>query len=447
LSTTNQTNNPNSSLHILHVIPGLTRERGGPSAVVQALVKHQVAAGHAVTVLTTDQGARRGEQPVELAAAARVCRLAVRGPDRVAYAAGFRKAASDEIRAADIVHVHSIFTYPVHITLRLARRAGVPLVLRPCGMLDRYSLRRSWAAKGAYLQMWGRMVRRACTAWHYTSANEAAQSWPWEPIRHFVLPNGVDPAEFAVDGAAARAAVRQRWPDIGDAPYALFLGRLHRKKRLDLLLEAFAQAAPAGCKLVVAGPGAIAECGMRNADLPIADCGLRIADSQAGQDPQSEIHNPQLPAAEKGTGIISADGSAVEDTVRRAEMKPVPFSAVVRIGMVGGADKANLLAAARLFVLPSEHENFGIAALEALAAGTPVLLSPHVDLAADATAAGFGAVAPLDVRTWAEQLSERLRQPEDEEKRRATRAWVAEHYAWEKIAARLEAEYERVLQR
>ena len=49
---------------------------------------------------------------------------------------------------------------------------------------------------------------------------------------------------------------------------------------------------------------------------------------------------------------------------------------VVRLGLVTGNEKVLLLAGASLFALPSEHENFGIAPLEALAAGTPVLLSP-----------------------------------------------------------------------
>ncbi len=53
-------------MSILHVIPGLTHERGGPSAVLEALVRHQVDLGHRVVVLATDQGRRHGEQPTEL---------------------------------------------------------------------------------------------------------------------------------------------------------------------------------------------------------------------------------------------------------------------------------------------------------------------------------------------------------------------------------------------
>src|SRR5262249_49775172 len=159
-------------------IPGLTRERGGPTSVIQALVHHQVEAGHDVTVLTTDQGARNGEWAVELHPGAEVMRLAVWGPDRIAYAPGFGQLVRRQLRVSDVVHVHSLFTYPIHVVLRAAAVAGVPVVLRPCGLLHRYSLGQSRWQKRGYLAMWGRMVRKACNAWHYTSEQEATGSWP-----------------------------------------------------------------------------------------------------------------------------------------------------------------------------------------------------------------------------------------------------------------------------
>jgi glycosyltransferase involved in cell wall biosynthesis len=379
-------------MNILHVIPGLTRERGGPSAVVEALARHQVARGHRVTVLTTDQGLRNGEHATDLADTIPLERLAVRGPDRLAYAPRFRAAARSLVRASDLVHVHSIFTYPVHVTLREAAAAGVPVVLRPCGLLHRYSLRRSRWVKRAYLGLWGRMVRRACAAWHYTSAEESAQSWPHDGGPRFVLPNGIDPERFAVDRDGARRAVARRWPAPGDSPYVLFLGRLHPKKRPGLLVEAFLAGAPREFKLVVAGP------------------------DEAGLWPG-----------------LSA----------RLLRQPAAAGRVLFVGPVSGPDKVDLLAGAALFALPSEHENFGVAALEALAAGTPVLLSPHVDLAGAAVAAGVGRTAPLCAEKWAARLGRLLAEPGDLAAMAGrARAWVGEHYAWGRIADELLERYQ-----
>jgi glycosyltransferase involved in cell wall biosynthesis len=379
-------------MNIVHVIPGLTRERGGPPMVVQALVHHQVEAGHRVAILTTDQGLRNGEHDVELHPDASLVRAAVRGPDRLAYSPRFRSLVREQLRSCDIVHVHSIFTYPVHVALREAVSAGVPLILRPCGLLHRYSLRRSARVKAVYLTCWGSMVRSSCGAWHYTSEQEATDSWPGDASRQFILPNGIEPEEFAVDREGALRRVAERWPALAGRPFVLFLGRLHPKKRLDVLLSAFLQAAPPEFRLVVAGPD---------------ECGLwaGLCDRELSERSQAER--------------------------------------VVRMGTIQGSEKADLVAAARLFALPSEHENFGIAALEALAAGTPVLLSTGVDLGREVARAGFGEPVPVHVDEWRERLAAILQFPADDSSN-DRRRWVAEHYSWERIAAKLESHYQQL---
>src|SRR5262245_27479929 len=118
-------------MNILHVLPALTWERGGPPAVVRALARCQAEAGYRVGVLTTDQGVRGGETPVELGPAVPVERVGVCGPNRVAYAPGFARVAKAWVRTSDVVHVHCVFSYPVHVALREALAARVPVVLRP----------------------------------------------------------------------------------------------------------------------------------------------------------------------------------------------------------------------------------------------------------------------------------------------------------------------------
>jgi glycosyltransferase involved in cell wall biosynthesis len=381
-------------MNILHVIPGLTLERGGPATSVQALVRHQAVAGHRVHVLTTDQGERHGETPLPLAEGVRLHRVSVFGPDRLAFAPRFAGACRESLKAADVVHVHSIFTYPVHAALRAALRQGVPAALKPCGQLHRYSLRRSALQKRTYLRLWGGMVRQACSLWVYTSRQEAADSWPFDDSARVLLPNGIDPREFEVDQAEARADADRRWPELGGSPFVLFLGRMHPKKRLDLLLEAFLGGAPAGYRLVVAGP------------------------DEAGLWPG-----------------LTARFLSGEEAARR----------VLRLPAVSGRDKVNLFAAADLFAMPSEHENFGIAALEALAAGTPIWLSPHVDLAEEVSAAGWGETLPLDSAAWAKRFADLPREGAPCRDPRPQRSWVAERYSWAGVARALEGHYRTLI--
>jgi glycosyltransferase involved in cell wall biosynthesis len=301
----------------------------------------------------------------------------------------------ERLRTSEVVHVHSIFTYPVHLALREALAAGVPVVLRPCGQLHPYSLGRSRWQKQVYLAFWGRMVRRACSAWHFTSEQEANASWPGDDSPRFVVPNGIEPGDYDVEREQARDWAGRFLPGLQGAPYVLFLGRLHAKKRLDLLIEAFLAGAPRAFRLVIAGP-------------------------------------------DEGGLWPGLQARYLRDTDAAGR--------VLRLGMVTGREKPLLLAAASLFALPSEHENFGVAALEALAAGSPVLLSPNVDLAEAVLAAEVGYTAPLTVAAWSEQLASILADAEAPG-RMAVRArhWVAENYGWSRITEELIERYRWVI--
>lgn len=382
-------------MKIVHVIPGMTWERGGPAAVVAELSRQQSRLGHRVQIVTTTQGEAAGEHPIEVGPEVDIVRAPVRGPDWAAYAPRLPGVLRTSLHECDLLHVHSIFRFPCLAAIKVAN-GRLPVVVRPCGVLHRYGLSgRSAIRKRLFLLRYGRLFRRACGAWHYTSLDEWQHSWPWSREHAgFVIPNGIDSQQYRLDRKAARAAVADRWMKGVAADYVLFLGRLHAKKRVDLLLRAFMAAQVADAKLLVAGP----------------------------------------------------DESGLWETLAGPCLQnPEEAARVTRVGLVTGRDKLELLAGARVFALSSEHENFGNAALEALAAGTPVIGSPHVDLVAELARHGLATVVPLQQERWTEALEDALSQRDNADFVARAQAFVAEQYGWEKIAQRILTEYEALL--
>jgi glycosyltransferase involved in cell wall biosynthesis len=116
--------------------------------------------------------------------------------------------------------------------------------------------------------------------------------------------------------------------------------------------------------------------------------------------------------------------------------------------MLYGRERIEALSDADLFVLPSYQENFGIAVVEALSAGCPVLVSDKVNIHKQITDAGVGGMVPTRVEPLAAALT---RWMGDREMRVAaaakTRDFVRQHYDWRAIAQRWSERYERLTAR
>jgi glycosyltransferase involved in cell wall biosynthesis len=161
------------------------------------------------------------------------------------------------------------------------------------------------------------------------------------------------------------------------------MSRLHYKKGLDKLIPAFARIKNQQAMLVIAGP-----------------------DSDGYQATVQQM----------------IDGLKLSDRVLFA-------------GMLWNADRIAALADADLFVLPSYQENFGIAVIESLAAGTPVIISDQVNIHREVAAAGVGGVVPLDLNKLAAELDRWIADPSLREAASARAIVFAQsRYDWAQIA-------------
>lgn len=381
-------------MRILHTIGGLAPESGGPAMALLGLVRAQRAAGLDVHVLAGWEPHERRDlleamqvEGIPLTAVGPCTGFLRRHP-------GIAPAARECVAAADVVHDHGLWEEIHEAATREARRQKKPYVLRPCGMLEPWSLGQGRWKKRAFIEWRLRRRFRHAAAVHFTSRAERESARPLGlRAPSFVLPNGLPAEHFGLP--VRDPGFRARFAISDEARVLLFFGRIHRKKGLHLLLPAFARKSPGDTILVVAG---------RGDDAYQADLQRQARDL------------------------------AIEERVR--------FT-----GHLDGADRLQVLAEADLFVLPSHQENFGNAVLEALAAGLPVLVSENVALHTLVARHRLGAVFPLTEEAIGRSLEDWLAPGRALGPVRSRCRRVASRYRWDRIAAHLLRHYSKVLAR
>jgi len=314
-------------MQILHVIHTLNPEAGGPIEAVRTLFSYGDR-GYLGEVVTLD--------PPE-ASYLRDVPVAVHALGRGIGGYGLNLRLLTWIRRNahrfDGVIINGLWQFCGVATL-LALPSSVPYMVFPHGMLDPYfknafpakhlkkliywTLCEYWVLKRAHRVLFTTRTEAdlARTSFHYWS-------WTEQIVPYGIRPPSISPEE-------AYNALFSSAEGLEGKPYILFLGRVHPKKGCDLLLRAFAKivAEDPNIYLTVAGP----------------------VDAKYLEE-LSEIVN--------------------EENIQ---------SKIFWLGPVYGAVKWGVLAHAGAFILPSHQENFGISVAEALAMGTPVLLSDKVNI-------------------------------------------------------------------
>lgn len=387
-------------LKVLHVIPSISRRRGGPSVAALEMVAALRADGVDARILTTNDDGPDLLDDLPIGTWTEwdgVPVLAFRrwsppiGPVReFAFSPGLNRWLAGHLDEFPLLHVHALFSWPSTSAMAQARRAGVPYVISTIGQLCRWSLRRHPRRKRLLLSLVERRNLEAAAGLHCTTdaeRDEAADLGLGTPA--FVVPLGVQLPDAALLPLAQRPQ--------GEGCRFLFLSRLHPKKQLEVLLDALAL-------LIQQQPG-------RAWSLQIAGDG---------------------------------DPAYVASLQRQAKRLQIDHH-LHWLGFIEGESKWRTLAAADWFVLPSASENFGIAAIEALAAGTPVILSPDVAVADQISRAGAGWLCAAEPAALAETLAAALRGP-DPQLRCAARNLARQAYSWPAIAAQLRSTYTSVLQ-
>jgi len=379
-------------MNILQVVPHYipASRFGGVQRVAHLLGQSLVQHGHRVTVCTTNLQDEINDLDVPTDVPV------VRDGISIYYAAtclsrywGFSpmlaRRIRKEVEQADVVLVHAHYQFANLVGAWFARRAQKPYIVFAHASLHRQGLaHKSRWLKWFYLRILEHANLSGAKFIAFNAPEEKANSLYGDLGK--VIPNGINPAEFAEMPPAG--AFRERYPQLKDKVCLLFLGRLDiQHKGLDRLIPAFAEVyrRHPEAHLILAGP-----------------------DEEGGA-----------------------------EQVRLLSRQHRVEHAVTLTGLLAGADKLAALQDADAFILASRFEGLSIALLEALFMNLPVLVTDQVGLCNEIAAEGAGIVVKSDVKDIQAGLEKILGADTRATLTGKGRNLIMRKYTWDSIARQL----------
>ncbi len=388
-----------AGLKILHVIPSVDPRQGGPSTVMRTLTRELARAGLEVHVATTYGNKREGSNTSKSQFSSKeeiTYRYFSCQTRFYSFSWAMNQWLARHVKEYSLVHIHFIFSYPAAAAAFWSHRYRIPYIICPHGILNRWGLenRRSWLKKISLRWIESRILARAAAV-HYATKLERQEAVQLGAVgKAVIIPHALDKSfmdEHPSGGSLCTPSAK--WVN---GKVFLFLSRFHPKKGMDLLLSAFARVKyrfPSSV-LVLAGEG------------------------------ESNFM------------------SHLQREARRLGIDPE----VVWVGFLEGEEKRRAFTDANVFILPSYSENFGVAILEAMACGVPVIISDQVGIHPDVSQAEAGIVVKTNVDSLADAMTQLLEHPEMAKKMGENgRKLVEEKFTVEKVIPQVIALYEKVL--
>ncbi|MGH7884208.1 MAG: glycosyltransferase, partial [Thermodesulfobacteriota bacterium] len=256
------------------------------------------------------------------------------------YSSKLEKWLKKSVSNYDIVHIHAVFSHSSLAASKACINSKVPYVLRPLGSLDPWSLKQRKLLKKILFKFGVLKMINSASMIHYTSDSEKELAEKKiNNTKGFVIPLSVDQSFLEYNNE--QSVLKKH----DESSYILFLSRIHHKKGIGLLISAF----------------------------------LKLKEDKKFSDLRF---------------IIAGDGE--KEYVRKIKNTASENGDIIFTGWLNEEEKKSALYNAKLLVLPSYQENFGLCLIESMAMGVPVLISRNVNLYEDIIAGEAGWVCEMD---------------------------------------------------
>jgi len=367
-------------MRLIHIVPAISETANGPTYTVVRLCEALIKAGNDVTLGAMDWSPVRSN-PVF----AKTFPMGV-GPKRLGRSPEMSRWLTREsnTQILDVIHSHGMWQMCVIYPAQAAKNARKNLVVSPRGAFSPWAMKHGSWVKSFFWSLVQRPALEQASCFHATAESE------YEDIRRLgfkqpvaIIPNGIDVEKYDKRKAS-------------DLRTLLFLGRIHPQKGVNVLLTSWA--------------------------------------AVMDHFPQWRL---QLVGTDRAYGRVDGYLEQMKQLAAKLKLKRVEF-----VDPLYGKAKLMAYREADLFVLPTHSENFGVTVAEALAAGTPVIVTKGAPWEGLKThRAGWWINVGVDPLVAA--LRQAMAESSDELAKRGFngREWMIQDFSWATIGIKMDQTY------
>jgi len=377
-------------MKILQVIPFFSPEFGGSVTSTFLTCQKLSERGHKVTILTTDfhfnSSYAQKLKNVEVIPIECLTHIGL-----FFYSPKIKAWLSENLSGYDIIHMQNYRSYQNAIVSTCAKKLNIPYIIQAHGSVLPFFEKQG--LKKIYDVVWGKSILKSASRFIAVSQTEKKQYLKMEisEKKIEIIPNGFDVSEY--ETLPERGIFRKEYGITSDEKIVLYLGRLHKSKGLEFLIDSFSYLLnhPIAIKLVIAGPD---------------------------------------------EGILS-------NLKQQIQTKQIQDK-IIFTGPLYKNKKIEAFVDADVLVYPGIIEIFGLVPFEAIMCGTPVIVCNDCGCGELIAEAGCGYLVHYgDVAGLSETVKYALEHPEVN-KRMVDVGWrfIEEHLAWENVVKRVEEMYE-----